>query len=79
MYLLEPGDNGHGDGDDDLLSASELQLESPGVKSSARSVDPLCDLVSDVESGISASPLIFNISAVFKICGNCSCDTFTSP
>lgn len=29
--------------------------------------------------GVSAKPLTFNLSAVFKNAGNCSCDTFTSP
>lgn len=43
------------------------------------SLDLLSDFVTDAASGISASPLIFNISAVFRICGNCSVETLTSP
>lgn len=43
------------------------------------SLDLLSDLVTEAASGISAKPLIFSISAVLRICGSCSVDTFTSP
>lgn len=35
---------------------SELQLDSPGVIISARSVDVFCALVNDCSTGISANP-----------------------